>query len=198
MAEPKPPPEQQPQAPQQQQKPPAGDPPDGDPPPAGEPPLNPWDPVPLHDCSDCTIVQIAPFPPFPAGRWTSLRLPLSVVATPTLELTAIPSDPQCPCEWRDEFRIAGHRIATGSTTMTRTTLNAGPSPLIETLRPRIDRLRPFFTLAGCTLTIRVQALDQSLRQGIGLAHIVVMIEMGLQVRCSTTGRWRNVRIVFSD
>jgi hypothetical protein len=151
-----------------------------------------------HDCSACRIVQILPFPPFPAGRRTSLRVPVSVAATPTLMLTGVPSDPDCPCEWRNEFQIAGHWVATGSTTMTRATLNAGPSPLIETLRPRLDRLEPFFTIAGCSITIAVQALDQTLRQGIGLANNVVMIEMGLQVRCAPRGRWRSVRIVFSD
>lgn len=111
---------------------------------------------------------------------------------------AVASDPDCPCEWNNRFQIAGHRIATGHTTLTRKSLNAGLSPLIETLRPRLDRLQPFFTVAGCTLTIDVKALDASLRQGIGLANNVVMIEMALQVRCSPQGRWRNLRIVFSD
>jgi hypothetical protein len=151
-----------------------------------------------HDCSDCRIEQILPFPPFPPARRTSLRIPVSVGATPALTLTGVPSDPDCPCEWRNEFQIAGHWVMTGSTTMTRTTLNAGPSPLIETLRPRLDRLEPFFTIAGCSITIAVQALDQTLRQGIGLANNVVMIEMILQVRCAPRGRWRTVRIVFSD
>lgn len=187
----------QPQAPQPP-KPPAGK------PPVAEPPLDPdGDPgggggPPPHDCSECSIDRIAPFPPFPAGRRTSLRLPVGVAATPALVLEAIPSDPACPCEWRNGFQIAGHRVATGHTALTRASLNAGPSPLIETLRPRLDRLQPFFTLAGCTLTIAVQALDQTLRQGIGLANNVVMIEMGLQVRCAPKGRWRNIRIVFSD
>ena len=196
MAQQKPPPSKPQRRTPRQQKPRAGEPPAGAPP-VGEP-LNPWDPVPEHDCSDCTIVQIAPYPPFPGGRRSGLRLPLSVSATSTLTLTAVPSDPLCPCEWRNDFQIAGHWVMTGSTTMTRTTLNAGPSPLIETLRPRLDRLTPFFTLAGCTLTINVHSLDQTLRQGIGLANNVVMIEMGLQVRCSPKGRWRNIRIVFSD
>ena len=188
-------PQGQPPEPQeQQQKPPAGK------PPAREPPDGPGGGggPPAHDCRLCTIDRIAPFPPFPAGRRTSLRLPVPVAATPQLVLEAVPSDPLCPCEWRNSFQIAGHRIATGHTTLTRASLNAGPSPLIETLRPRLDRLQPFFILAGCALTIRVQDLDQTLRQGIGLANNVVMIEMGLQVRCAPKGRWRNIRIVFSD
>lgn len=155
-------------------------------------------PPPPHDCSECEITAIAPYPPFPPGRRTTLRLPISVKATPALVLTGVPSDPACPCEWNNSFQIAGHRIATGHTTLTRKSLNAGPSPLIETLRPRLSNLAPFFTIAGCTLTINVQNLDQTLRQGIGLANNVVMIEMGLQVRCAPAGRWRNIRIVFED
>lgn len=151
-----------------------------------------------HDCSDCTIIQVNPAPPFPPGRRTSLRMPVSVAATNQLVLTAVPSDPACPCEWNNRFQIAGHRIATGHTHLTREALNAGPSPLIETLRPRLDRLTPFFIVAGCTMTINMQQLDQTLRNGIGLANNVVMIEMALQVRCAPRGRWRNIRIVVQD
>ena len=150
------------------------------------------------NCNNCTITRIDPYPPFPAGRRTTLRLPISVAATPQLVLTAVRSNPACPCEWNNRFQIAGHRIATGHTHLTRETLNAGPSPLIETLRPRLDRLTPFFPIAGCTLTINMQQLDQTLRNGIGLANNVVMIEIGLQVRCSPKGRWRNIRIVVQD
>jgi len=154
-------------------------------------------PPPPHDCRNCVIERINDFPPFPARRNT-LRLPISVAATPTLTLTAVPDDPDCPCEWNNRFQIAGHRIATGHSSLTRKTLNAGPSPLIETLRPRLSRVAPLFPLAGCTLTINMQDLDQTLRNGIGLANKVVMIEIGLQVRCAPRGRWRNIRIVVED
>ncbi len=150
-----------------------------------------------HDCRTCTITRIVPYPAFPHGS-TTLRLPISVDTTPTLTLTAVPSDPECPCEWRNAFQIAGHRIATGHTNLPRETLNAGPSPMIETLRPRLDRLAPLFPVTGCALTIRMQDLDRTLRAGIGLAHKVVMIEIGLQVRCSPRGRWRNIRIAVDD
>lgn len=201
MAQPTPPPP--PQNTPQQQPPPQGQPQGQKPPPEMPTPAVPDGGVPgggpgAHDCSDCTITRILPAPAFPVGRRTSLRVPLSVAATATYTLTAVPSDPLCPCEWNNRFQIAGHRIATGHTSLTRKTLNAGLSPLIETLRPRLDRLEPFFTVAGCALTINIQSLDQTLRQGIGLANNVVMIEMGLQVRCAPKGRWRNVRIVFSD
>jgi len=155
------------------------------------------DPPVVHDCRGCVITQIQPYPPFP-NRRNTLRSPISVAATAQLTLTAVPNDPACPCEWDNKFQIAGHRIATGHTTLTRKTLNAGPSPLIETLRPRLSRLTPLFPLAGCTLTINMQQLDQTLRNGIGLANKVVMIEIGLQVRCAPRGRWRNIRIVLSD
>ena len=186
---------------QPQQPPPQQPPQQGKPPPDGAPPPDPDDgpdPPPPHDCSDCEIVQVQPAPPFPGGRRTSLRAQYGVAANPRIVFTAVASDPACPCEWNNRFQIAGHRIATGHTMLTRETLNAGLSPLIETLTPRLDQLQPFFTVAGCTLTIEVEALDQSLRQGIGLANNVVMIEMGLQVRCSPKGRWRNIRVVFTD
>lgn len=161
----------------------------GDPPP-------PATPAP-HDCRACTITRIVPFPAFPPGS-TTLRLPVSVDTTPTLTLTAEPSDPDCPCEWRNTFQIAGHRIATGHANLPRETLNAGPSPMIETLRPRLSRLTPLFALTGCRLRIRLQDLDRRLRAGIGLANRVVMIEIGLQVRCAPRGRWRNIRIAVDD
>jgi len=152
---------------------------------------------PQHDCRNCVIQRIEGYPNFP-NRRNTLRLPVSVAATRQLVLTAVPDDPDCPCEWRNSLQIAGHRIATGHTTLTRETLNAGPSPLIETLRPRLNRLKPLFSLAGCTLTINMQQLDQALRNGIGLARKIVMIEIGVQVRCAPRGRWRNIRIVVND
>lgn len=119
--------------------------------------------------------------------------------TATLKITAIPSNPACPCKWDDRINVEFIRIHTGLANQTRRQLMRMPQ-LIQSRRARINQLPNHVTISGCELTVEISLINRDLRNGnIGGAQFnlkAVPTRIGARVRCN--GKWRNLLIVITD
>jgi hypothetical protein len=119
--------------------------------------------------------------------------------TPALEITAVPSNPDCPCQWDDRGNVEYIAIFLGLANQTRKQLFRMP-PILQSRGFSIRNLPNYFTMNGCTLTIDISRINQDLRAGnIGGAPFnlkAVPTRLGLRVRCN--GVWRKLLIVITD
>jgi hypothetical protein len=147
-------------------------------------------------CRNCVIRALnnVPFPP----RTTTATAFVADNAPPYV-ITASPNPPACPCTWSNEIYIEYVAVLTGAAGRLKRKNMQFPQVLERIkLNPR-DPQNPYVTIAGCTLTIDIAALNTDLRAGINTQHAFfqgVVTQLKLGVKCN--GTYRTILINVTD
>ena len=140
---------------------------------------------PRRNCRTCRIIRINN-QPFPASRSTA-RISRSE-NTQNLVISVRPSCPGCPCKW-STLAVQYIIVLTGAASRIRRKQSA--PQLIGTARTNPNNTNPFFTVNGCTLTIKISKLNRDLRRGAGLPRPFrqgVPVSVTVRVKCNSKSK----------
>ena len=149
---------------------------------------------PKLNCDKCVIEQIN------AAKFKNTRQAVSFNVKENKKefvITAIPSIKGCPCVWSN-FRLEYSIILTGKKDIKRSSIF---SSLNETVTVNPSRNKNYFTIKGCTLTVKVSKLNDDLRNGNirgarAFRNVLVPLRLAGRVKCGK--KWRTFQIVFLD